>query len=187
MKIREMLLAGIFVAMMILCAYIIVPIGPVPITMQPFVVLLAGMLLGSKLGALSIIVWVILGCVGLPVFNQGQGGAVMLVGPTGGFIIAFIVLAWFVGYLTERSQDESYLKNFAYMCLGMLICYVIGLIGFKLSFQYFLQKPMSWWNAILLAVAPFLPFDIIKAALAAFIGVRIRRALFLSGLLERTK
>ena len=75
MKIREMLLAGTFVTMMIISAYIIVPIGPVPITMQPLVVLLAGMLLGSRLSAVSICVWVMLGCVGLPVFNQGQGGA----------------------------------------------------------------------------------------------------------------
>ena len=81
MKIREMLLAGTFVTMMIISAYIIVPIGPVPITMQPLIVLLAGMLLGSRLSAVSICVWVMLGCVGLPVFNQGQGGAVMLVLP----------------------------------------------------------------------------------------------------------
>lgn len=111
MKIREMLLAGTFVTMMIISAYIIVPIGPVPITMQPLVVLLAGMLLGSRLSAVSICVWVMLGCVGLPVFNQGQGGAVMLVGPTGGFIIAFIITAWLVGYLTERDLEASYLKK----------------------------------------------------------------------------
>ena len=123
MKIREMLLAGTFVTMMIISAYIIVPIGPVPITMQPLVVLLAGMLLGSRLSAVSICVWVMLGCVGLPVFNQGQGGAVMLVGPTGGFIIAFIITAWLVGYLTERDLEASYLKNLMYMCVGMLVCY----------------------------------------------------------------
>jgi len=148
---------------------------------------LAGMLLGSRLSAVSICVWVMLGCVGLPVFNQGQGGAVMLVGPTGGFIIAFIITAWLVGYLTERDLEASYLKNLMYMCVGMLVCYAIGLIGFKLSFQYFLQKPMSWDNAILLAVAPFLPFDIIKAAAAALIGAKVRKALLLAGLLERTK
>ena len=103
MKIREMLLAGTFVTMMIISAYIIVPIGPVPITMQPLVVLLAGMLLGSRLSAVSICVWVMLGCVGLPVFNQGQGGAVMLVGPTGGFIIAFIITAWLGSKLFKKS------------------------------------------------------------------------------------
>ena len=142
MKIRDMLLAGIFVTMMIISAYIIVPIGPVPITIQPLVVLLAGILLGSRLSAISIMVWALLGFVGLPVFNQGQSGIVILAGPTGGFIVGF---------------------------------------------QYFLQKPMDWSNAVLLAVAPFLPFDIIKAAVAAFIGARVRKALFLAGLLDRTK
>ena len=89
--------------------------------------------------------------------------------------------------LLERDLEASYLKNLMYMCVGMLVCYAIGLIGFKLSFQYFLQKPMSWDNAILLAVAPFLPFDIIKAAAAALIGAKVRKALLLAGLLERTK
>ena len=111
----------------------------------------------------------------------------MLVGPTGGFIVAFIVTAWLVGYLTERDLEAGYLKNLMYMCVGMLVCYAIGLVGFKLSFQYFLQKPMSWDKAVLLAVVPFLPFDIMKAAAAALIGAKVRKALFLAGLLERTK
>lgn len=187
MKIREMLLAGIFVTMMIISAYIIVPIGPVPITLQPFVVLLAGMLLGSKLSAISMLVWALLGFVGLPVFNQGQSGIVMLAGPTGGFIIGFVFAAWLVGYFTEKAPEAGYGKNLLYMCLGMLVCYAFGLIGFKLSFQYFLQKNMTWSNSVLLAVAPFLPFDIIKAAAAAFIGARIRKALFMAGLIERAK
>ena len=76
------MLMGLFVALMIISSYIVIPIGPVPITLQTFVVLLSGILLGPKMGPLSIIAWIILGCVGLPVFNQGQGGAVMLVGPT---------------------------------------------------------------------------------------------------------
>ena len=98
----------------------------------------------------------------------------MLVGPTGGFIIAFIITAWLVGYLTERDMEASYLKNLMYMCVGMLVCYAIGLIGFKLSFQYFLQKPMSWDNAILL-VAPFLPFDIIKAQRSRLLALKCAR------------
>ncbi|WP_337366241.1 biotin transporter BioY [Phascolarctobacterium sp.] len=187
MKIRDMLLAGIFVTMMIISAYIIVPIGPVPITIQPLVVLLAGILLGSRLSAISIMVWALLGFVGLPVFNQGQSGIVILAGPTGGFIVGFVFTAWLVGYLTEHNMEAGFGKNFLYMCLGMIVCYAFGLVGFKLSFQYFLQKPMDWSNALLLAVAPFLPFDIIKAAVAAFIGARVRKALFLAGLLDRTK
>ena len=91
MQLRNMMLAGIFAAFMIISSYIVVPIGPVPHTLQPLVVLLSGVLLGHKWGPISIIVWVVLGVLGLPVFNQGQAGAVMLIGPTGGFIFGFIV------------------------------------------------------------------------------------------------
>ena len=71
------------------------------------------------------------------------------------------------------------------MILAVIICYILGLIGFKLSFAYFLHKPMTWSKGFILAVAPFLPFDIIKAVLAAFIGVKVRSALLLAGLLTK--
>ena len=177
MKTQHMLLSGIFAALVIISSYIVIPIGPVPITMQPLTVLLAGFLLGPKGGALSIIIWILLGCIGLPVFNQGQAGITMLAGPTGGFIIGFVVTAYLAGYLTEKYYTESFVKNFGYLAIAMVVCYILGAIGFKLSFAYFLQKPMSWEKTMTLAIAPFLPFDIIKAAIVSYLGVKIRRAL----------
>lgn len=182
---RNIMLMGLFVALMIISSYIVIPIGPVPITLQTFVVLLSGILLGPKMGPLSIIAWIILGCVGLPVFNQGQGGAVMLVGPTSGFLVSFVVMAWLVGYCTEKNTNNSVWYMAGAMILAVIICYILGLIGFKLSFAYFLHKPMSWSKGFILAVAPFLPFDIIKAVLAAFIGVKVRSALLMAGLLTK--
>ena len=78
---------------------------------------------------------------GTAVFNQGQGGAVMLVGPTGGFIIAFIITAWLVGYLTERDMEASYLKNLMYMCVGMLVCYAIGSSASSSASSTFCKSP----------------------------------------------
>ena len=182
---RNIMLMGLFVALMVISSYIVIPIGPVPITLQTFVVLLAGILLGSRLGPLSIIAWIILGCVGLPVFNQGQAGAVMLVGPTSGFIVSFVVMAWLVGYCTEKNASNSVWFIAGAMILAVIVCYVLGLIGFKLSFAYFLHKPMTWTKGFILAVAPFLPFDIIKAVLAAFIGIKVRSALLMAGLLNK--
>ncbi|MDD4321291.1 MAG: biotin transporter BioY [Acidaminococcaceae bacterium] len=187
MKTREMLLSGLFTALVIISSYIVIPIGPVPHTLQPLVVILSGFLLGPKWGPISIITWIILGCLGLPVFNQGQAGAVMLVGPTGGFIVGFVVLSWLVGKFTSNDLQAGLLKNFAYLAFAMLVCYVIGLIGFKLSFTYFLQKPMSWEKSMLLAIAPFLPFDIIKAAIAAYVGAKVRKALMAAGLFKVAK
>jgi biotin transport system substrate-specific component len=184
---RNLMLTGLFTALMIISSYIVVPIGPVPITLQTFVVLLAGMLLGARLGLLSMACWILLGCVGLPVFNQGQAGAVMLVGPTGGFIISFAVMAWLVGYLTENFPTEKIWLNAAYVVVAVLVCYILGLLGFMASFTFFLGKPMTWGKAFSLSVVPFLPFDIIKACLASFIGIKVRNALLLAGLLTKTK
>ena len=181
MKIREMLLTGIFAALVILSSYVVIPIGPVPHSLQPFIVMLSGFILGPRLGALSIITWIVLGSLGLPVFNQGQAGIAMLAGPTGGFIVSFVVVAYFGGYLTRKFYSESFGKNFLFLALTMLVCYVIGGLGFKLSFAYFLHKPMTWEKTFILAIAPFFPFDIIKAAMASYLGIRIRRALIQAG------
>ena len=177
MKTQHMLLSGIFAALVIISSYIVIPIGPVPITMQPLTVMLAGFLLGPKGGALSIIIWILLGTIGLPVFNQGQAGITMLAGPTGGFIIGFVFCAYIIGYLTQKYYSESVIKNFLYLAVGMLVCYIMGALGFKLSFAYFLHKPMTWDKTMILAIAPFLPFDIIKAAVVSYFGIKIRRAL----------
>ena len=125
MKTQHMLLSGIFAALVIISSYIVIPIGPVPITMQPLTVMLAGFLLGPKGGALSIIIWILLGTIGLPVFNQGQAGITMLAGPTGGFIIGFVFCAYIIGYLTQKYYSESVIKNFLYLAVGMLVCYIM--------------------------------------------------------------
>ena len=183
MKIREMLLTGIFTALVTVSSYVVVPIGPVPHSLQPFAVMLSGFILGPKYGALSIVTWIILGSLGLPVFNQGQAGIGMLAGPTGGFIISFVVVAYLAGYSTRKYYSDKFGKNFLFLALTMVVCYIIGGLGFKLSFAYFLQKPMTWEKTFLLAIAPFFPFDIIKAAMASYLGVRIRRALIQAGLI----
>lgn len=187
MRTRNLMLAGLFATLLILSSYVVIPIGPVPITLQPFVVMLVGFLLGKKWGPISILVWIVLGCLGLPVFNQGQAGAVMLVGPTGGFILGFVVSAYLVGLFTERDQKASLVKNVGYLSLSMVVTYIIGLVGFMLSFTYFLEKPMTLERAVILAVAPFLPFDIIKAVIAAFVGMKVRKALIASGLYNGNK
>lgn len=179
---RNLMGAALFAGLMILSSYVTIPIGPVPITLQTFMAMLAGFLLGPVWGPVSIIVWLLLGCLGLPVFNQGQSGIVMLAGPTGGFLVSFPIVAWMAGKLSHSKVGDGLLKNFLGLALTMVVCYAIGAIGFKLSFAYFLHKPMTWYKTMALAVVPFLPLDIIKSFLAAFLGIRIRRALKASGM-----
>ncbi len=174
--------AALFAALMIVSSYVTIPIGPVPITLQTFMAMLTGFLLGPVWGAVSIIVWLLLGCLGLPVFNQGQSGIVMLAGPTGGFLISFPLVAFLSGKISCGKSGDSLLKNFGYLALTMVVCYAIGAIGFKLSFACFLHKPMTWGRTMALAVVPFLPLDIVKSFLVALLGIRIRRALKAGGM-----
>jgi len=183
MNTRDMALTSLFAALLTVSAQVAIPIGPVPIILQILFVLLAGLVLGRKLGPASVAVWVLLGVFGLPVFAQGKAGAAVLIGPTGGYIFGYFVCTYIVGYVAEHF--ELTYKNVAIaMFAGLAVIYGFGLIGFMLSFQYVLHKAMTLDKAINLAVLPFLPFDILKAAVAGYGGVRIRRALLKAGLIE---
>jgi biotin transport system substrate-specific component len=178
-----MILTGLFAALLAVSSQVSIAFGPVPHTLQVFFVLLAGIVLGSRLGLLSVTVWIMLGVFGLPVFSQGKAGAAVLIGPTGGFLIGYMVCAYLVGRLIEHNQ-LSYSRTTAVMLTGVAIIYILGLAGFMASFTYFLHKPMTWETAFTMAIAPFLPFDLIKTLMAAYAGVKVRRALIRAGLVH---
>lgn len=183
MPIRSMILAGLFAALLAISSQVSIPIGPVPHTLQIFFVLLSGLVLGSRWGFISVGVWVLLGVFGLPVFSQGKAGIAVLAGPTGGFLAGFMLCAFLVGWLTERT-GVSFGKTMAFMLLGLALVYLVGITGFMASFAYFLHKPMTLDKALTLAVLPFLPFDLVKTLMAAYIGVKVRQALVRAGLIQ---
>ncbi|BBB91301.1 MAG TPA: biotin transporter BioY [Methylomusa anaerophila] len=182
MNVRGMVLTGLFAALLAVSSQVSIPIGPVPITLQVMFVLLAGMVLGSRLGFASVVVWVMLGVFGLPVFAQGKAGAAVLIGPTGGYIFGYMVCAYFVGYIAEN-YEPTYKRIMPAMLAGLGLIYAMGLLGFMLSFEFVLNKAMTIDKALSLAVLPFLPLDLLKTVAAAYIGVRLRRALTRAGLI----
>lgn len=182
MSTRDMAFTSLFAALMAVSAQLAIPIGPVPVVLQVVFVLLAGMVLGSRLGPASIAVWVLLGVFGLPVFAQGKAGAAVLIGPTGGYIFSYFVCTYIVGYAAEHFE-LTYKNVTLAMLAGLAVIYGMGLAGFMLSFQYVLHKPMALAQALNLAVLPFLPLDLVKTAAAVYIGVRVRRALVKAGLI----
>lgn len=184
MPIRNMVLTGLFAALLAISSQISIPLGPVPHTLQIFFVLLSGLVLGSRWGFASVAVWILLGLFGLPVFAQGKAGAAILVGPTGGFLLGFMFSAYIVGLLTESAATPALVRTVGVMLVALIAAYGIGLIGFMASFQYFLHKPMTWDKALSLSVLPFIPFDIVKSLMAAYVGVRVRRALARAGYLH---
>ena len=143
------------------CAQFSIQIGPVPITGQSFAVLLTGALLGSRLGAMAVIAYLIEGALGLPFFAGGGGGIVRFFGPTGGYLVAFPAAAFITGAFAEHGWDKRYLTAVAAMAIGSAVILLGGLAWFTILTN---TPPVA---AFKLAVLPFLAGDVIKIALAA--------------------
>lgn len=152
-----LMLAGSWLIAM--TAQIALPIGPVPITGQTFGVLLIAALLGSRLGAGSVITYLIQGAMGLPFFAGGMAGTAVFAGPTAGYLIGFIAAAFVVGWLAERGWDRTPGRTVAMMLLGTAVIYAFGLV--------WLSTFTGLANALTLGMVPFLPGDILKVMLAA--------------------
>src|SRR5712691_8419562 len=144
-----------------LSAQIIIPIGPVPITGQTFAVLLTGALLGSRLGAMAIIAYLIEGASGLPFFQQGHFGLAHLVGPTGGYLISFPAAAYITGAFAEHGWDRRFLSAAAAMAIGSVVILFCGWAWFSFAYH---TPPMA---SLVQTVTHLLPGDIIKVLLAA--------------------
>ena len=150
-----------FSLLMALSAQIVFPIGPVPITGQTFVVLLTGALLGSRLGAMTMIVYLVEGASGLPFFYGGGGGLAHLLGPTGGYLVAFPAAAFITGAFAEHDWDRRFPTAVAAMAIGSVVIMLSGWTWFSLV----TKTPML--TAFKIAMLPFIPGDIIKILLAA--------------------
>lgn len=160
-----------FIALTIAGAYIRIPIPftPVPITLQTFFVLLAGAVLGRKLGFLSQAGYLMIGVFGMPVFTGGLYGFARLFGPTGGYLIGFVVAAFVIGRLVERGSNAPFLKIVAAMFAGLAILFIIGTV----QLAYIMHIPFD--KALALGVLPFIPGDMIKLLAAATIYQRVQK------------
>jgi biotin transport system substrate-specific component len=140
---------------------------PVPITGQTFTVLMMAALLGSRRGVLCILAYLAEGLLGLPVFAQGKGGLPAFLGPTGGYLVGFILAAWIVGALSERTWDRRVLGTVAAMVLGNLAIYACGLT-WLLCLVHVFAKPLGG-GVLAVGLYPFLAGDVLKIALAAIL------------------
>jgi biotin transport system substrate-specific component len=167
-SIRGMIYASMFGAMTAIGAWIIIPLPLIPITLQTLFLSLAAALLGGYLGALSQIIYISLGIIGLPVFAGGKAGFGVLMGPTGGYLVGFILGAYIMGKLIEKKERPGFAWIAASMFIGLIVIYVLGVTQLMMVAQLSLKK------ALLVGVLPPLPGDIIKIAAAAFITLKIR-------------
>lgn len=134
----------------------------VPITGQTFGVLLVGMALGARRGALALALYLAQGAAGLPVFAEAKFGLATIMGPTGGYLVGFVAAAWLVGLLAERGFDRNLFTTLAAMVVGNIVIYAFGLAWLQ-TFTGGLE------GAFTVGLYPFLPGDAIKAVLAALL------------------
>jgi biotin transport system substrate-specific component len=144
-----------------LSAQIVIPMVPVPITGQTFAVLLTGALLGSRLGAMAMIAYLLEGASGLPFFQQGHAGLAYMMGPTGGYLVAFPAAAFITGAFAEQGWDRKFLTAAAAMAVGSIVIIVCGWLWFSYLMH---TSPLI---AFQLTVLKFIPGDVVKIILAA--------------------
>ncbi|MGO8683106.1 MAG: biotin transporter BioY [Thermoleophilia bacterium] len=157
---RHLTYAALFAALTAVGAFISVPVGAVPFTLQVVVVLLAGLQLGPWLGALSMCAYLLVGMVA-PVYAGGTSGIGVLFGPTGGYLWGFVFAAWSVGWLRSRIRDQRLLPTVAISLAGLLPIYALGTLWLAT------QQHIGWYAAIGVGVAPFVLFDAVKTLVAA--------------------
>ena len=161
-NIRYVVLALAGSALIALCAQISVPFFPVPLTLQTFAVFLIGLTYGWRLGGITIVLYLAEGVLGLPVFAGGKSGLIVLMGPTAGYLVGFLLAATACGWFAERGFDRSYAKLFAALLVGNILLYVPGLL--------WLGSMIGWDQPVLeLGLYPFVLGDLMKIAMAVLL------------------
>ena len=164
---KELVISSLFSSITAILAQISIPILEVSFTMQVFIVALCGLVLGSRLGFISQIIYILLGIIGLPVFTNFRGGVGVLLGPTGGFILSFPIMSSVVGYFCEKFK--STLVIMFGMISSLLISYIMG------TLQFCLVTNTDFIKGIIVCVVPFIFLDIVKLSLVVVVGKNISK------------
>ena len=179
LTIREMILAALFAALAMVAAVLFRFGAPVvPFSLVPFVMVLSGALLGARAGALAMLVYVLLGLTGLPVFEKPPfGGPAYVLQPTFGFLAGYIAGAYVTGALLPKKKEPGVIRYFLAMAGGLTALYLFGLPYLYLILNFYLGKTFSAWQVIKIGFLPFIGFDLLKAAAATALTRAVSRRL----------
>jgi biotin transport system substrate-specific component len=163
--------------LIIIGAYIAVPIGPVPIVLQNMFVFFAGLLLGPVWGVIAVAVYLVLGIIGLPVFAGGKGGFVQIIGPTGGYLLSYLPAVLACGYISSRKIGGKY-ADLAGLLAAQVLNYGIGLPWLKFNLD------LTWGKTLMAGMIPFLPGAVVKIIVALFLIKSVRPVVEKLGLVK---
>ncbi|MBR1591974.1 MAG: biotin transporter BioY [Ruminococcus sp.] len=176
---KELVMTALMSVVIAICSWISIPIGSVPFTLQTFAVFCAMLILGGKKGTFAVLVYILLGAVGIPVFAGFTGGIGIILGTTGGYIIGFLILGLFYWLIDSVAKDDMFPKNnliikIAALVIGLLLCYAFGTVWFmqvyaKQADAIDIKTALEW------CVIPFLIPDVIKLIIAAVVSENVRK------------
>lgn len=171
LSITSMIYIALMAVIITICSWISIP-GPVPFTLQTFAVFTALLLLGTRDGLISITVYLLLGAVGVPVFSGFSGGIGHLLGPTGGYLIGFIVMGFVFG-IVRHFIKHPLASAITASILGLAACYAFGTVWFVIVYTQ-TKTAITFGAALSLCVIPFIIPDAIKMALAIILSSRVK-------------
>jgi len=172
MKAREINRVAISAAIIAICSWICIP-GTVPYTLQTFGVFLVAGFFGARKGFMAVLVYIILGAIGLPVFSAGRSGLGALLGETGGYIMAFLPAAYLCGRICEKNEKSTAIHILA-MLLGLIVCYTLGTLW--AAFAYLKNsESLGLWVLLCRFVLPFIVPDLAKIILAVFLVGKLKK------------
>lgn len=172
-KTRDMIMIALFATLTTVGAYISIPLGAVPFTFQTLFVMLSGLILGSKKGFMAMLVYVLMGLVGIPVFANGLAGIAIVFKPTFGYLIGFILASYVIGLVHEKTNH--FVFYFIAPFIGLIVIYLVGVPYLYYIFNTIIypETPINALTALKYGFFPFIVFDLIKAALAGFVGMSV--------------
>lgn len=168
--VRGMVFMAIFAAIICIAAPFSVQVGPIPITLATFAIYLAGAVLGGKRGMIAVIVYIMLGAAGLPVFSNFNGGFSALLGPTGGYIIGYVPLVFLTGIFAEMNSKKHWAMVIG-MVLGTVALYTFGTAWFMIMTGSGLGRALS------LCALPFIPGDGLKIVCVTAVAMPLKEKL----------
>ncbi len=171
-KTKDLMMCSLFVALIVVGAFIKIPIPVVPFTLQLLFTMMAGLLLGGKLGAASVGIYILMGLLGLPVFAEG-GGFSYVLKPSFGYIIGFAVASYVTGIIANKVPNPSYKRLFAANFSGLGIVYLFGMVYYYFMSNFYLGNPIGLWPLFLYCFILAVPGDIVLCILGASLGKRM--------------
>lgn len=171
-KIKDIAIISVAAAMICVVSPVSIPIGDIPISLATFIIYLIAAIIGPKKGTISVLVYILVGIIGVPVFSNYRAGISVIVGVTGGYIVGYIPLALLTGIFIYKCKGKIWMYPIG-MILGTIVCYFIGTVW------YMFNTNNNLISSLLVCVVPFLLFDLIKIVLSSVLAYLINKKLSL--------